>query len=141
MNTVKFTVLGHPQGKGRVRFSNAGKYVRTYTPEQTVIYENLIKLEYQRQCGNSFFEREVPLSLTIRAYYAIPKSTSKKRQSLMLEEKIRPTKKPDWDNIGKVVCDSLNAVAYHDDAQVTNANVIKLYSDKPRIEVEIQEEV
>ena len=31
---------------------------------------------------------------------------------------------PDWDNIAKL-CDGLNGVAWHDDAQVTTACVIK----------------
>ena len=56
----------------------------------------------------------------------------------MLDRVIRPTKKPDWDNIGKVVADSLNQVAYRDDAQVVDSQVRKFYSDQPRIEVTIQ---
>lgn len=52
---------------------------------------------------------------------------------------IRPTKKPDWDNIGKIVTDALNGVAYHDDAQIVDAQVRKFYSKDPRVEIIIQD--
>ena len=96
---VKFTVLGEPAGKGRPRFRSVGPYVKTYTPEKTVSYENLVKLEYRRQCNDFKFEDGVPLDLRITAYYSIPKSTSKKKRALMEQFKIRPMKKPDNDNI------------------------------------------
>lgn len=57
----------------------------------------------------------------------------------MLDRKIRPTKKPDWDNIGKIICDSLNGVAYRDDAQIVDSMVRKFYSETPRVVVSIRE--
>ena len=50
-----------------------------------------------------------------------------------------PTKKPDCDNIAKIVLDALNGIAYHDDAQVAELTVIKTYSRAPRVLVEITE--
>ena len=117
---AKFTILGEPAGKGRPRFSNAGGFVKTYTPEKTVSYENLVKLEYEQQCRNYRFPDDAQLDVRIVAYYEIPKSTSKKKAKLMEEGKIRPTKKPDFDNIGKIICDSLNQRAYRDDAQIVD---------------------
>ena len=77
--------------------------------------------------------------MRITAYKPIPKSTSKRKTLQMLDNVIRPTKKPDWDNIGKIVCDALNKTAFHDDAQIVDGSVIKCYSEQPRIEVEIWE--
>ena len=51
---------------------------------------------------------------------------------------IRPVKKPDADNIIKVVADSLNKVAYRDDADIVRVALEKFYSWQPRIEVEIK---
>lgn len=133
---VKFTILGEPAGKGRPRFTREG---RTYTPEKTVSYENLVKLEYEQQCANHQFPDGAQLDVRIIAYYQIPKSTSKKKAKLMEDGKIRPTKKPDFDNIGKIVCDSLNKRAYKDDAQIVDAQVRKFYSRNPRVVVIIQE--
>lgn len=136
---VRFTIPGEPAGKGRPRFRDIGPYVKTYTPEKTVSYENLVKLEYERQCGGFKFEDKTPLDLRITAYYSIPKSVSKKKRALMEQFKIRPMKKPDNDNIVKVVQDALNAMAYHDDVQVVDCQLRKFYSQNPRVVVTIQE--
>ena len=136
--TVKFCVHGDPQGKGRPRFSTYGGRVSTRTPEATVLYENLVKTEYERQVGQKFPD-DAMLDVRIFAYYPIPKSISKKKRQAMLDKRIRPTKKPDYDNIGKVVCDSLNGIAYRDDAQIVDGLVRKFYSDDPRVVVKISD--
>lgn len=136
--TTEFVIPGEPYGKGRPRFSNAGAYTRTYTPAKTANYENLVKLSFMEQCGVRFPE-DAMLDVRIFAYYAIPKSVSKKKRQAMLERKIRPTKKPDFDNIGKIVCDSLNQVAYKDDSQIVDAMVRKFYDEAPRVVVKISQ--
>jgi len=149
---VKFTVLGEPQGKERARavalFNKKTRQpvvdpktgraiISEYTPDKTVQYENLIKSEYRRQIGIFKFQDNAMLDMRVMAYYTIPKSDSKVMQRKKETGEIRPTKKPDWDNIAKVVADSLNKVAYKDDAQVVDAQVRKFYSRQPRIEVTI----
>ena len=62
-----------------------------------------------------------------------------KKRELMLNRTIRPIVKCDWDNIGKIVCDALNGIAYHDDKQVVDGQVRKFYSEQPRVVVTIQE--
>ena len=114
---VMFVVPGEPIGKGRPRFRQAGQYTQTYSPKQTVNYEALVRLEYHAQCGNHVFCQDAALGMRITAYKPIPKSTSKRKTLQMLDNVIRPTKKPDWDNIGKIVCDALNKTAFHDDAR------------------------
>ena len=138
MKQIKFSVPGQPFGKQRPKFSRAGQYVKTYTPDKTVSYENLVKLMYQQAAKGTMFSEDAMLDVRIIAYYGIPKSTSKKKRKEMLEHKIRPAKKPDWDNIGKIICDSLNLVAYHDDSAVVDAQVRKFYSENPRVDVTIR---
>lgn len=127
-------IYGEPQGKGRHRFSTVCGHAKTRTPDQTVIYENLVKTEYRNQSGVRFPD-DAMLDVRVMAYYTIPKSISKKKRQAMLDHKVRPTKKPDFDNIGKVICDSLNGIAYRDDAQIVDAQVRKFYSDTPRVVV------
>jgi len=133
---IKFSVFGEPKGKGRPRMTKTG---HTYTPSETVEYENLIKLEYRRQCGNVFYDKETPLDVRITGYYGIPKSVSRKKRQAMIDGVIRPIKKVDADNLCKVVCDSLNGYAYHDDTQVVDCQIRKFYSETPRVVVTIQE--
>ena len=135
---TEFTVYGEPQGKGRPRFSTFNGCVTTRTPDQTVVYENLVKTEYRQQSGKRFPD-DAMLDVRIFAFYAIPKSVSKKKRKAMLNRELRPTKKPDFDNIGKVICDSLNGIAYRDDAQIVDSMVRKFYDDTPRVVVSISE--
>ena len=134
---VKFTVYGEPTGKGRPRFNT--KTGHAITPKNTVIYENLVRMEYMNQCGESTFSDDVMLDMRIKAYYSIPKSKSKKIQNLMRLGILRPNKKPDMDNVVKIIADSLNKVAYRDDTQIVDCQVRKFYSDNPRVEVRIIE--
>jgi Holliday junction resolvase RusA-like endonuclease len=133
---IEFTVPGEPAGKGRPKFTRSG---HTYTPKETVNYETMVKLAYrQKYPGVKPVGKDVPLLTTIVAYYKIPASVSNKKRLAMLEGKIRPTKKPDWDNIGKIVCDALNGIAYYDDCQIVDSSVKKFYSDTPRVEVKME---
>ena len=136
---AKFIVPGEPKGKQRPR-TVKNRYTgrtTTYTPEQTVIYENLVAVSYRQQCGRCMLEG--PISAKITAYFQIPKSTSKKNREKMIEGTIPHTKKIDADNLAKAILDSLNQIAYHDDAQVSKLEVVKLYGEEPRVEVELAE--
>lgn len=138
MDEICFTIPGKPFGKQRPRVVNRGKFSTAYTPKNTVQYENLVKLYYEQAAHGEMFPEDAMLDVRIFAFYEIPKSTSKKRRADMLANKIRPTKKPDFDNIGKIICDSLNLVAYHDDSSVVDAQVRKFYSEQPRVVVSIK---
>ena len=134
---ILFTVPGEPQGKGRPRFN--GKSGTTYTPRKTAEYEQLVVLAYRSKCGNTKFPPYAALDMRIRAYFAIPASGSKKQRAQKVQGAIRPTQKPDWDNIGKIIADSLNGVAYRDDSQIVDAQVRKFFGTEPRVEVTIED--
>ena len=131
--TKSFYVLGEPKGKARARVTRFG----TYTPEATVMYENLVKIEYRRQCADYRFGDNQPLRLKVTAEFGIPAGTSKTKRAQMMNGTIRPIKRPDWDNVGKIVSDALNKVAYRDDSQVVESIVNKYYSDHPKVSVTI----
>lgn len=134
---VEFTIPGEPQGKARartVRNKHTGAIV-SYTPEKTVFYEKMIAFAYKQKTTQNF--ESVPVVVAIYAYYGIPKSWSNKKKTGAIKGLILPTKKPDVDNIAKVVCDALNGVAYKDDSQIVRLFVHKRYSHVPRVEVEI----
>ena len=133
---VKFTVMGPPKGKGRPRFQRIGNFTKVSTPPDTVNYENLVKIEYEMQCDKYYFDMK-ELGIKITSYYPIAKSTSKKKKEKMLTGEINPTKKPDCDNVLKIIADSLNGIAYHDDAQIIEATIVKRFAEEPRTEIEI----
>lgn len=135
--TIKFTIPGEPKGKGRPRIENRHGHAVGRTPEDTVVYENLVKTVYYQNWGMTKFNKDVPLEVRIMAYYGIPQSESKKKKEMMRTHQLRPTKKPDVDNVVKIILDSLNKIAYHDDAQVVDCMFRKFYSDNPRVVVTI----
>jgi Holliday junction resolvase RusA-like endonuclease len=136
LKEIELTIPGPPRGKGRPRFRRAGKYVQTYSPDQTVSYENLIKLlwiekQHEKLSG--------ALELVITAFFPIPKSKSKKQQEAMSSGQVRPTVKIDVDNLAKIVMDGLQGIAFDDDKQIVSLKADKWYSDTPRTEVTIKE--
>jgi Holliday junction resolvase RusA-like endonuclease len=128
-----FTVPGEPIAKGRPRMTRAG---HVYTPQKTADYENSVKKAYG---DNPFFSAGHELRSHVKAFFQIPKSAGKAKTAAMESGQIRPVKRPDCDNVAKAICDALNGVAYHDDAQVVELVIDKWYALKPRVEVEIQE--
>lgn len=133
---IQFAIMGEPQGKGRPKFTKKG---HTYTPEKTAAYEKAAALAYKRRYYGESFEKGVPLEMRIRAYCKVPQSASKAKKADMLSGRIRPTKTPDADNIAKIICDALNGVAYHDDAQIVRIAVEKYYSAAGYVEVALKE--
>ena len=135
---INFVVEGKPQGKARARTfydKRVGK-MRSITPEQTKSYEDLIRWSYKAADGQYFSEKT--LQVDIQAFYPIPQSFNKKKVAAAINADIRPTTKPDCDNIIKVVLDALNGVAYDDDKQVVELVVKKQYDIIPRVVVVLE---
>lgn len=132
---VRFVIPGPPGAKGRPKFSVVNGHAHVRTPAKTVEYENLVRLEYQMQAGNFRFPDGASLIMTVIARFPIPKSYTKSKRQKIAEGNLYPSKKPDWDNIGKVVSDALNKIAYDDDSAIVEAHTYKEYSDKPEVEV------
>lgn len=132
----EFEVIGDIKGKARPRVNTYTS--QAYTPSNTKDYENLIKqyfkIKYPRYVP---FENRV--SVKIIAYFKIPKATSKKNIEAMMNGNIAPTKKPDIDNIVKIILDALNKMAFKDDNQITKLEVEKKYGEQEKVIVRIEE--
>ena len=123
MTLIRFTVPGTPVAKGRPRFAPSG---HAYTPAKTRSYEDAVRLYARRaMAGKKMLTGPVELRVTL---YFPKKATAETH-----------TKKPDWDNLGKIISDACNMIVYHDDAQVTDSHVCKRYSAEPRAVVVIRE--
>lgn len=132
---LTITLSGPPMGKERVRVRRATGHV--YTPERTINYEARLAHAAQQAMG----ERPLfqgPLAVVVEAYMAVAESKPKKWKAAALADQIRPVKKPDADNIAKLL-DALNMVAWADDAQIVDLRVVKWYSARPRLAVSIRE--
>lgn len=137
MKSITFIIPGQPKGKQRPKVTVQGSYAHAYTPKETANYENYVRVMYQINKDRVFLEGAIKAEIT--AYFPIPKSTGKKNRALMLAGIVKYTKKVDCDNLAKIVLDSLNGIAYKDDAQVYELFVKKLYDEKPRVVVTLTE--
>lgn len=121
------------RGKGRPRFMRNG---HTYTDNKTVAYENLIKSSYLKHTD---YISDKSIKLSMYVCFAPVKSDTKKNRLLKLSRKVWPKKKPDVDNVVKVVLDALNKVAYHDDTQVNEIQVIRHFDEQERLIICLKE--
>lgn len=128
------TIQGEPMAKGRPRLGKG----KTYTPQKTKYYENMVKLIYMHKHGCTVDNMDGKLKLTVRAFFGIPKSKSKKLKKQMELNEERPIKRPDIDNVIKIIADSLNGIAYADDSQIVEVVAGKYYSNQARVEMEIE---
>ena len=135
---VKFTIPGEcvPQGRPRAGKTKYGKIVM-YDPKQSKDYKQFVSLIARQHAPKT--KLEGALSVRMKIYRQIPKSTTKKDRALFLAGIKRPVVKPDIDNYTKGVLDALNNIIYHDDSQVVDLYASKFYSDKPRVELEVRE--
>ncbi len=133
----EFEVPSKIVGKGRPRLNSYTGVV--YTPTRTKDFEILIE-QYFLLKYPKYKTIEGRAKVTITALFEIPKSTSKVNKEQMLANNISPTKKPDIDNIVKIVLDALNKFAFKDDTQITKLEVEKMYSSsEEKLIIKIEE--
>ncbi len=134
MTCIRFSIPGDPVAKARPRFTRNGY---AYTPDKTRIYEETVRLHaIHAMRGKKMLTGAIGLRVT--AYFPIPKSFTKTKKEQAISGSLLHTKKPDWDNVGKIVSDALNGIVYADDAVVSDGAVKKQYSDFPRVEVQVE---
>lgn len=123
----KITMRVKPVGKGRPRFSRAGGFVRTHTPEATVGAEAEIRfLLSQAQAP----KLEGPIYMVVKAVFAKPKSAKKR---------LHPVVKPDLSNVLKLIEDAANGILFNDDSQICITSAVKAYGEHDFVELVVGE--
>lgn len=134
---IAFTVPGQPVAKGRPIAGRVGNRITMRTPSKTAVYELHVAMSASAAM-KSMNPLQGPLKVDIDMRVMIPASWSKKKQEEARAGIVRPTKKPDLDNVVKGICDGMNGVAYDDDSQIVEMVVRKTYSDAPCVRVMVQ---
>ena len=126
---LRFVVKGRPRGKGRPRFGGGHAYTDPETraaEEQIAWSAKAVGAKASTQCAR----------VSITASFKPCKTECAKAKASTI---VGPyLKKPDGDNILKLVCDALNGVAWVDDCQVYSASIDKFYGNEDQIEVVIE---
>ena len=129
---ISFCVPGQPMawkrpgGNGKMRFER----------KEVTSQKALFVFAAREEMG----DREplmVPIHLFVRATFDIPESWPNWKRDAALAGHIEHTRKPDADNLLKLVKDALNAVAWRDDSYISSCAVEKTFGFLLGVQVEI----
>ncbi len=123
--SVFFAVNLPPRGWSRAR--THGK--RFFKDAKTVAFQDAMALSAKTTMRGRR-PLLVPLELLVVSVIGVPASWSAKKRAAALAGEIRPTGKPDFDNLAKQV-DCLNGIVWRDDAQVVDGRSVKIYGADP----------
>lgn len=133
---ITFTVPGEPVAKARARITISGGRAHAYTPAKTAAYEQLVAVYAAAAMKNAPL-LEHPVRLHLGIYCKVPGTWSKKRRADALAGIERPAKKPDLDNVVKILADGMNGIVWVDDAQVVELVCSKHYALEPCVSVSV----
>ena len=129
---MKFTIPLQPKPKQRPQHGKG----YTFTPKETREYEQIVGFYARRAIRQPLTGA---ISVKIDFYMPIPKSWTKTKKEGAFEGLIRPSSKPDIDNLTKAILDGMNSgIAYTDDSLIVELIVREWYGE-PRTEVELNE--
>jgi Holliday junction resolvase RusA-like endonuclease len=134
---ITFDIPGKPTGKGRPRATVRGRHAAVYTDKKTANAEV------------SFLAQALPykpvrpltgmLAVTICTYEKPASRFNAAQRAKALANAIRPTGKPDADNVAKLCLDALNGVFFEDDCQVVDLIVHRYHDTTPHVRMQIEE--
>ena len=132
---IYLKIPGKSQTKQRQRFDPRTK--RAYTPPSNIINENDVRAIW-REAGEPRIEVDTAIDIYVLITVCRPKGHFKSDGKLSkkgLDNPVPRNKKPDVDNALKLIFDSLNTRAYHDDVQIAHAEVDRVWGKWPMTEI------
>ena len=137
---MEIRIPGKPIAKARPRFARRGKFVTTYSAQETE--EGKFYMLAREQVKEKMTG---PLKVSIFLRFKRPKShygTGKNASKLKpgSPSAYEHTSKPDVDNCAKFIMDCLNELAWHDDTQIVSLRVTKMYWGYDETRIIIREE-
>jgi Holliday junction resolvase RusA-like endonuclease len=132
-NKITLIIPGAPIAKKRPRFCRRGQHVMTYNAQETE--EGKVMWHIKSQLGAMEpIMPGVPIALECRFEMPIPKSMPKRDRDALDIGFCGPAhvKKPDVDNLVKLLKDCCNGLVWHDDSQVVSMAASKVYAKDPR---------
>lgn len=130
---IAFSVPGDPVPQPRPRVTTRGGFARAYVPGKHPVHAYRQAVAAAARAAGCGVHGE-PVEVVIDFVFARPKSHLRKNG---LAKDAPRLPRPDLDNTTKAVLDSLNGVAWDDDAQVARLVVSKTYGAEARTTVRI----
>ncbi|WP_416458348.1 RusA family crossover junction endodeoxyribonuclease [Streptococcus thermophilus] len=137
---MKMILNIEPKPQSRPRFARRGNFTTTYEDKDMKIWKNKCRILISKQYANQQV-LEGALRTSLKFFIKPPQYISKvkRNKQALTNETILVSKKADLDNYIKSLLDSANGILYKDDGQIAEIYATKVYSESPRIELEIEE--
>ena len=138
---VVIELPGEPRGWGRtgvqvIRTAGGTTFAKHYTDPKTRTEQGALRWA-ARAAMRSCSPLDGPLVVRITACFTPPSSWSERKKGHAFAGLIRPSVKPDFDNIAKLVCDACNKLVWTDDARICEATTAKWYGRSPFLKIEV----
>ncbi len=135
MEPIIIEISGKPVPWAR---TGGGRSTPRFTPEKVRVWKEAAGW-LARQEMNGRKPLTGCISLEVHTFFIIPQGWPDWKKMAAENGQIEHTAKPDMDNIIKNVKDALNGIVWLDDAQVVHEFGRKVYSDRPRVSLRIEE--
>ena len=131
-NPITITLDGAPIAKARARFGGG----RVFTPEKTRDFQYSFGWTAKAVMAN---RKPFACAVKITALFELPISVSwsERKRADAITGTLKPSGKPDIDNLTKAVLDSCNAIVFTDDALIVELRATKRYGVNPKTVVTI----
>ena len=147
---MKFEIPIEPKPQSRPRASVRGRHATVYEDAKMSAWRKKCTELVRQLYDGPYFDGAIKVDMTF--YMTAPKSISeppkpkskaKKLQEYdnFINERIYVDKKPDLDNLEKAIYDSISKseCVWVDDNIIVEHTTRKMYSPRPRIEIEVEE--
>ena len=146
---MKFEIPIEPKPQSRPRASVRGKHATVYEDSKMVVWRNKCTELVRQLYDGPYLNGPIKVRMTFHmpapksmSEHPKPRSKAKKLKQYddFVNELIYVDKKPDLDNLEKAVYDSISkaGVVWSDDNIIVEHTTRKVYSPRPRIEMEIE---
>lgn len=130
---ITFIIPGKPYAKKRAKATAFAGRARMYDPKENGSFEETVKAIAAKHFAEPITG---PIGVDIVATFVPAASWSKKKRAAAIGG--YHTQKPDRDNVEKAVLDSLNRIAWGDDAQVADGRTVKVWGDVAQTKVTVR---
>lgn len=136
MELKRLIIRGVPKAQKRAKFTNRGGFIRGYDPSVKDKSDIIAQIKMNAP------EKPFKDPLNIIMYFEMPRpnnhyGTGKKVGMLKPNAPDLCDKKPDIDNLMKIVMDSMNKLYFRDDSLIVAVSAVKYYGDSPKTEIVI----
>jgi Holliday junction resolvase RusA-like endonuclease len=137
-NPITIWIPGTPIAKRRHRSAIRGGKICTYSDQkdQARAISGIAHFTFRQDNVEAL---QGALIVKMDFGMPLPIKVSKSNRKAMIRGDISPAKKPDLDNLEKMILDCLNKIVWEDDKQIVEIHSRKFYSDQPGVMVEVAE--